>query len=152
VTDEVQRPPDDSSITDETRLLRAIPPEQVSDDGSRPKAGAFQDVTDGRGRRGMSIFFEDLLEEMGLSPEAILELFPGYAIAAITAADARSEDLGVVKAPENHGVMTAHGHVVPPAGGKFSGGQKKRLSRKWQPVIWPGSSVEERLRTQDQRR
>ena len=120
-------PEDDPSILDEEDLWRRISPTWVlKDKDGRPRvtSQAFQnDDEDGT----MSIHLSSVAEQIGRTPSTILERYPGYSMASITAGDARQQKQGVKPDPSLED--PDHGSVV---GDKGKGVRKQlRKAAKW---------------------
>ena len=130
-------PLDDLSIGNDARLIRALSRSKwIVDDGSgglRPASGGFQDVTDAEGVKGMSVFMEDVLTELGLDHTAVQVEFNEHALVVITAGLVRECGLGVVRAPRPGPAGPAHAHVI----GKKTPGKQNRLARDCERLVWP---------------
>jgi hypothetical protein len=91
---------DDSSIPDDARLWRRVPPWHfIFDDNLgrvRPSKAAFDDDENGS---PMSVVLADLVLESGRGPEHILIGHDRFALAEITAGLARSKQQGIVRDP-----------------------------------------------------
>ena len=130
-------PPDDRSIDGDARLIRAVSRVRwIVDDGAgglRVASGAFQDVTDAEGIRGMSVLLEQTLEELGLDYRAVAAEFSDHALVVVTAEVVRDCGLGVIRAPISGPIGGAHGHVL----GKKTPGRQSRLARECERLVWP---------------
>lgn len=127
--------PDDPDIPDDTLLLRRIvthKPGWVAKDGAtgalRPSSGAFEDHPNGT---PMSVVLENKLREAGRPLEDALSGHDGFALAAITAGQARALGLRVAVDPQDD--EPAHGIVI----GKKTQGIKRKLARAAQWIVPP---------------
>lgn len=91
---------DDASITDSAKLWRRVPPRHFIFDANlgrvRTSKAAFDDDEDGS---PTSVVLADLVAASGRSPADVLQDHPGFALVALTAALARSKQLGVARDP-----------------------------------------------------
>lgn len=130
-------PLDDPTIANDARLIRAVSRARwIVDDGEggkRPASGAFQDLTDAHGTRGMSVYIEEVLHELGLDHHAVLEVFDEHALVVLTAGLVRDCGLGVVHAPIDGPIGPAHAHAT----GRKTPGMQNRLARESERLIWP---------------
>ena len=126
---------DDATILDGDGLWRRIRADWVVHDenrgGLRVSSAAFADSRDGS---PTSVLLESAVRETGRSEVDVLREFPGYALASVTAGDARECQQKVVRDPKgneaahallfgrktkaNRRCLAAKAEwVVPPAGG-----------------------------------
>jgi hypothetical protein len=101
--------PDDSTIANECRLFRRISAQYVTAEGEhfRISSQAFNNSSDGS---GMSVWLEDTMQELGLSPADALVGHDHTWLVALTAGNMRHERQGVVRTPEP--AEPAHGEVL----------------------------------------
>jgi hypothetical protein len=102
---------DDPSIVDQERLFRRIPRTWIDwddDDTAAISSAAFKDEE-------LSINIESIMVRDGRPPADAIRQYPGYGLAAITAAHARSLNQAIARDPIQE--EPAHGVVY---------GQKKR--------------------------
>jgi hypothetical protein len=124
--------PDDPSIQNESELLRRIPPRHfVRDDNLgtvRPSSAAFEDDDD---NDPMSVYLATVLAAEHREASSVLAGHAGYALASITAGQAREKDQTVHPEPLPEEVS----HAVV-CGDKRSGNKKSAkkvfaISAKW---------------------
>lgn len=113
-------PEDDPSIPDSEDLWRRITPDWIVDgqDGPRVTSQAFQNGDDG----AMSVHLSSVAAKIGRTPESILQQYPGYSLARLTAGDARAVNQGVKPDPTE--ADPDHGAVV----GNKTKGVRRHLS------------------------
>lgn len=106
-----------ASITDETRLLRRIPPGRTveGESGRRPQSDCFSDPPGGA---GMSV---DIWEQ-GREPDDLLVGHDGFGVVWVTVGDVRKLGLEVVR--DRHPDNPYHALVR----GKKTSGIKRRLA------------------------
>lgn len=123
---------DDPTIADDSGLWRRIHPRWVVADenrgGFRVSSAAFDNSEDGS---PTSIHLEEVAKENGLTAADILRPFVGYAMASLTAGDARAcaQSVGRDPQPED----PTHGFVA----GQKSKRVKKQLSAACAWLIHP---------------
>jgi hypothetical protein len=112
---------DDPTVADETLLYRRVPEKPdlniVWDSNLghwRPSSASFKNDRDGS---PMSVCLQDTLEEAGREPVSVLEGHPDFALAAISAGNAREYGQKVVRDPL----------PTEPAHGLVAGEKKKRI-------------------------
>lgn len=119
---------DDSTIPDDAKLWRRIPPRWFHHDESlgrsRPAKAAFDDDPDGS---PMSV----VIAAEALGPDAVLAGHEGYALAAFTAGLARACGLQITRAPTED--QPAHAL----AAGRKTDSVRRRLARGSQWVVPP---------------
>jgi hypothetical protein len=99
---------DDSSIPGQERLFRRVPRNWVDwDDDGNPtiSSAAFKD-------EALSVYLESVMMQNGRQPEDSIRNYPGYGLAALTAAHARSLNQAVARDPLPE--EPAHGVVYGP--------------------------------------
>lgn len=115
---------DDPTIPDEAILWRRIPPWHFVRDENlgrvRPSKAAFADHPDGS---PMSIFFADEVLAAGRRAEDVLAGHGGFALAAISAGQARSLQQSVIRRPTPD--EPSHGEVI----GKKTNSVKRALAK-----------------------
>lgn len=120
---------DDKSITDESLLYRRIPPHWVVPDGE----GGLRISSQGFNDPQMSCNVGDCLDRSDYGPEDLLEAYPEFGLATITAALAREESQSVCYDPVDGEIC--HGLVL--------GRKNKRVSKKFagaasdNVIAWP---------------
>jgi hypothetical protein len=122
---------DDPSIADGTDLWRRIHPEWIVQDESgriRPSSQAF--TNDPRGDP-MSVYLEPQVRGTGRTAKDILEPYPGYSLASITAGLARANKQGVK--PDPLPEEPAHGVVV----GRKTGAVRRAFAKGASWVVAP---------------
>jgi hypothetical protein len=104
---------DDPAITNDESLWRRIHPDWVVPDqnrgGVRVSSAAFDDSHDGS---PLSVLLAGVVRATGRGPENVLVGFLGYALASITAGDARTCGQGVAPTPRSD--EPAHASVFGP--------------------------------------
>lgn len=112
--------PDDPSITNESDLLRRIPPYHIVMDNNlgarRPSSAAFEDDDDGE---PMSVYLAPTLAAEGRAADTVLAGHAGFGLAAITAGLAREKAQTVHPDP----LPQESSHTVV-CGDKRAGGKK----------------------------
>lgn len=124
--------PDDLTIANECRLFRRIVERFVIAEGEtfRISSQAFSNSSDGS---GMSVWLEDRMLELGLTPDDALVGHENTWLAEVTAGAMRALDQRVVRTPQND--EPAHGEVLGSKSGKRRG--KIRDEASW--AIPPGA-------------
>jgi hypothetical protein len=125
---------DDASIADGAELWRRIPSWHFIYDENlgrmRPSTAAFEDHPN---RSPMSVLLADVIFRGGRDAASLVEAFPGFAIAAITAGVARSCQQGIAREPLEE--EPAHAVIF----GRKTDGVKKRLAKAARWVLPPES-------------
>lgn len=127
--------PDDASISDETPLLRRIPPWHFRNDpnvhgGMRPSSAAFEDDRDGE---PMSVYRQDVIELEGGAYTRVLAGHAGFALVSLGAHQVRERQQTVH--PQPLPGESAHAVVCGPKTDSVRRYWAK--SAKW--VVWPGA-------------
>lgn len=101
---------DDPSIDDGTTLFRWVPPAHIrrTAEGPEWRDGVFKNFPR-REELRMSVVLQDRLEELGRTPESILEGRPGHGLVGILAGDVRAEEQKIERTPLEEEL--AHGDV-----------------------------------------
>jgi hypothetical protein len=123
--------PDDPTIGNDAILWRRIHPFWiVADDNTgslRVSSAAFDNSPDGT---PTSVHLETVATAHGISADVILESFPGYCMAALSAGDARLVHQAVLRAPRNN----------DPSHGFIAGEKTKRVKKSLARVcVWVGT-------------
>jgi hypothetical protein len=107
--------------------------------GGKPMSGAFDDNPDPAGQSAMSVYVEEKLLQLGLRPEDVLNGYEGYGLVALTVDVVRSNNLGIVWAPDpDQGpIGQAHADVYCAK----THARKRRLRDACEKVVWPFSPV-----------
>lgn len=126
---------DDQTIRDECELFRRVliqPDIHVVWDKNlgrwRPTSAAFRDHKNGT---PMSVCLGDVLDDLGRTPQSVLQGHEGLALAVISAAVARENNQSVLRDPLPD--EPAHGHVV---GDKRKASRAMAKAAQW--VVEPG--------------
>jgi hypothetical protein len=126
---------DDPTIAPSAQLWRRLHPSWVVPDENagqpRISSAAFDDSRDGS---PLSVLIADVVADSGRLIHDVLAPFPGYGIAAMTAADARAARQGVARTPEPD--EPAHGSVFGPK----TGATKKAMARAARLLVRPALS------------
>ena len=125
------RYPDDPTIGNDEILWRRIHPDWIVPDQNtgRPRvsSAAFDNSSDGT---PTSIHLAVVALHHGNSADIILESFPRYSMAALTAGNARNVGQGVLPAPQNN----------DPSHGYIAGEKTKRVKRSLAGAcVWVGT-------------
>lgn len=127
---------DDPTIGDEAALWRRIGPKWVVYDENvsayRVSSAAFDNSEDGS---PTSVLLAELVRESGRNAEDVIAAFDGYALALITAGQARDCDQGVERAPDVN--EPAHAYMF----GMKTRSVRRRLARYAEWVVAPAGSV-----------
>lgn len=133
-------PDDDPSISDECRLLRRIRSQpgffivwNSNENAWTISSQAFKGHP--QDKRTFSVYLEDVLQEHGLGPDAVILDPEKYSIAAITARLVRELNQVIQRAPEPDDL--AHAHVI----GDKPSSLQKRLAREAEWVIPPHAAA-----------
>jgi len=115
---------DDSSIPDDAKVLRRIPPSHVvkNDSTGRPQTRDFDNSPDGSGT-SVRIWAD------GTDPLDVLKDHDDFGLVFITAKDIRDNDLGIILDPDPDPNDPHHALIQ----GKKKSGRKKRLASA---AIW----------------
>jgi hypothetical protein len=101
-------PEDDASISDETALFRRIHPQfHLHWDDNR---GCWRVTSGAFDHEEMSVALGDTLEELGRSPETLLDPYPDQYLVSLPARAAREQEQAILRDPDD--AEPAHGLVV----------------------------------------
>ena len=127
-----ERLTDDATIPNDAELWRRIHPEWVvpdeNADGMRVSSAAFDNSRDGS---PTSVLLATIVRETGRTDADVLAHFEGFALASLTAGQARECSQEVARDPRPE--EPAHAYVL----GKKTQGAKKCLARSAKWVISP---------------
>lgn len=124
--------PDDVSLADDAPLWRRVPPWHFEppDAPARPTSAAFDNDPDGG---PMSVVLGDEVLAAGRTADSVVHAHPGFAVAALTARQARDDGQRVVRDPRPD--EPAHAIVVGP--------KPRSVRRRWAKsarwVVLPGA-------------
>ncbi|SRR6266508_1281508 len=115
---------DPRAVPSGSLLYRRINPDWYIDDGQgyRVTSQAFHDL-----RGSLSVALGVVLEEMGLSPDVVVESYDGFGLVSLSTRFVRSVGLGVVREPTKEEPW--HGGIY----GKKTGRIKSSLAKE---AIW----------------
>jgi hypothetical protein len=127
---------DDRSIGDGAILYRRLPPDQLPDRedglGKRAATNAFNDTRD---PAGVSVYLQDVMENLGLDVKDVVRGFgSGWGVAAVLASQVREQQMGVVRDPdptdtEPHPCNPAHALIKGLQLGRGGKNQSKALAK-----------------------
>lgn len=121
----VDPPLDDPRIRDDDLLLRRAPRDWLATDETpaRPRKGAFQDIKNDDGSRGMSLYVERILQEHGLFDTDVLQGRSDLGLVALPAAAIRAAGHTLQLVPHDGPLGPAHvevpGKIKPSSQKKF---------------------------------
>lgn len=127
---------DDKSIGDGAILYRRLPPEQLPDRedglGKRAATNAFNDTRD---PAGVSVYLQEVMENLGLDVKDVIHGFgSGWGVAAVLASQVREQEMGVVRDPDPpdtdpHPCNAAHALIKGLQPGRGGKNQSKALAK-----------------------
>jgi hypothetical protein len=133
-----EKAPDDGSISDDARLLRRIPTNNVyvrPDGTTRPSSGSFKKGRD----EALSVYIEPMLVERGLTYANALDGHGDrFLLVAVTAGFIRGLGLGIVADRDDDDGLRgqAHGGIT----GKLSETARDAMAETCEHLIWPTTS------------